>query len=117
MKCTLCSKGCEPVIHLSEAGKRQVTGCRCQKGQQHFMEIDLEGTDTFKQLVPVKMGYMKHILVTSDQPVPFSRFGELAGLLADLILEAPIEKDQIIISSPLGLKTNLRAARRMKRRP
>lgn len=117
MKCTLCSKGCEPVIQLSENGSRQVTGCGCSRGQQYFMEVDLEDSDTYKLLVPVKMGYMKHILAVSDQPVPFSCFSEITKLMAELILEAPIEKDQVILSHPLGLKTNIRAARRMKRRP
>ena len=111
MRCRGCSKGCS--LDVIDG---RVIGGLCAKGPLLYETYGTQDQDIYKYYLPVKNGYMKHILIVSDQPIAYDYFKALDACMETVSLEAPIEKDQIILVNPLGLPVCLKAARLLKRR-
>lgn len=111
VRCRGCSKGCS----LSQVNG-MIVGNLCAKGPAHYEAQVSTDQGIYKYHLPVKNGYMKHILIVSDQPIAYDYFKALDALMLQIKIEAPIDKDQIILENPLGLPIILKAARLLKRR-
>lgn len=115
MRCQGCSKGCIARLTPLETGI-SVEGCLCKQGIDYVIAASKNESVLYKYNLPIKNGYMKHILIISDIPVEPIYFEQLDDLLCQLSLEAPIVKNEVILMNPLGLNINLVAARSLKRR-
>ncbi len=115
MRCQGCSKGCSARLTLLETGIN-VEGCLCKKGIDYILEASKNDRDVYKYYLPVKNGYMKHILIISEHPIERVYFDQLDALLSKLSAEAPLLKNEAILVNPLGLNIKLVAARSLKRR-
>jgi CxxC motif-containing protein len=116
MRCTICSKACEVQVKRDEFGVKIVTGCLCQRGVQAFMMDETDADELYKYYLPVKNGYMKHVLIISDGPFEKKWYASIDQLLSKMVIEAPIQKNDVILDCPLGLPIKIMAARSLKQR-
>ncbi len=121
MKCCSCSKGCDLHVRSDNDSPILVTGGACHRGEAYALKVlELEKMEADKAVyrgyVRIKNGYISHLLVISDREIPNEYFSSIDKELEVLIIEAPIEKNQVVYEDVRHSEVKILSSRGMKQR-
>lgn len=121
MKCLSCSKGCNLQVQKNEQGEVLVSGGACHRGEIYALEyLALEKNqgdlDFYKGHVPIKNGFMSHLMVTSEKALPKDLFPEIDNAIKDIVLSAPVDKGQVVYEDSCNPLIKILTVRGMKAR-
>jgi CxxC motif-containing protein len=101
--CVRCPRGCEIGFQVDAEGRVvDVEGNFCKLGKAH---VEMELTDprrTLTTTVRVTGGTRPLVPVWTEEPLSRARILELAGLLRDVVLEAPVALGDVVLEDALG---------------
>jgi CxxC motif-containing protein len=102
--CVRCPRGCEVSFHTDEAGQvSEVTGNFCKLGVAHVQSELTDPRRTLTTTVRVAGGRHALVPVWSEAPLPKDRVLEVAGLLRNKVLTAPVQCGDPVLEDVLGL--------------
>ena len=109
--CIRCPRGCEVSFNLDEAGKIQdLSGNFCKLGETYVTNELTDPRRTLTTLVKVRNGVSPLVPVWTEEPVPKDRVMELADLLRNITLDAPVKIGQVVLEDPLGVGVSVVAS-------
>lgn len=111
--CVACPKGCRLEVRR-EGGEILVTHEGCKRGREYALG---EITDPRRMVASsVRVAGAVHPLVPvyTAAPFPKGRIHELLDLLRQVILEAPVRMNQVVLKDALGTGIDVIASRDME---
>ncbi|MFW5855704.1 MAG: DUF1667 domain-containing protein [Bacillota bacterium] len=114
--CVGCPKGCRVTVRAENDEIFDITGYDCDKGREYAVEEFKNPTRILPTTVKVKNGELPLVPVKTDRPVPRSKLISAMKVVAEIVVEAPVEIGDIIVRDILNTGANLVATAKIKER-
>ncbi len=98
--CLRCPRGCEVTTTLDNTGQiTRLEGNMCRLGDEYVRSEISDPRRILCSTVEVRGGNYPLVPVWTEKPIPKDKLLELAVDLKGIVLEAPVQKDQVVISN------------------
>jgi CxxC motif-containing protein len=110
--CIVCPLGCRVTV-----SERNISGYKCPKGRDYAYEEATNPVRVYTGSVKISNGDFSVLPVRSVSGVPKNRMRDVASLLRELTLHAPVRIGQVVIADVLGTGVDIVATRSVTRIP
>lgn len=114
MTCISCPVGCRLTVTV-DGEEILVEGNHCKRGVVYAGNEVKNPSRTVTSTVAIEHALLKSLPVKTDEPVPKEKIFETMKAINRLIVEAPVEMNDILIAHVAGTNSNIVATRSMKR--
>lgn len=114
--CINCPMSC--ALELTEEDGRvvDVKGAQCKVGKSYAEEEFRDPRRVVTTTVPVKDGLLPLLPVRSTAPIPKGLLLDAAHKLATVVVDAPVESGQVILTDLLGTGVDVISSRDLERK-
>lgn len=116
MICICCPLGCHLTVDDSDKNDIKVSGNTCPRGAKYAKEEVICPKRMVTSIVEVKGGTVRMVSVKTTESIPKDRMFEALELLRDIVVDAPVEKEQVIVKNILGLGVDIVATKSVPKR-
>jgi CxxC motif-containing protein len=109
--CIGCPMGCYITVDYNGTTVNNVTGNRCQVGQEHAQKELANPERNLTTTVKVKHGHLPLVSVKTNKPIPKGRLFDAMNLLATVEVEAPVIIGQPIVENIFNTGVNVVATK------
>ena len=107
--CTCCPKGCH--LQVDEQNDCAVTGNACPRGTAYGREEVLHPVRTVTATVGLRSASLARLPVKTDRPIPRERMLDVARLLRQVTVQAPVHTGDTLAEHICGTDANVVATR------
>lgn len=111
--CTCCPKGCH--LQVDEQNGCAVTGNACPRGAVFGKEEVLHPVRTVTATVGLTDAALPRLPVKTDRPIPRECMLDVAALLGQLAVKAPVHTGDTLVEHVCGTDANIVATRTVTR--
>jgi len=112
--CVTCPVGCSIQAEVEGDKLISIRGHACQRGEAFVREELTAPRRMLTTTVRVRNGRLPLVPVRSSGPVPKGLMFEIARVLRDVELQAPVEEHQIVVENILDCGMDIITSRRME---
>ncbi len=116
MICICCPLGCHLKVDDSDKNDIKVSGNICPRGAKYAKEEVICPKRMVTSIVEVEGGSVRMVSVKTTESIPKDRMFEALELLRNVVVKAPVEKDQVIYKNILGLNVDFVATKSVPKR-
>ena len=113
--CIVCPNSCRITVEYNDQEIRHIEGDQCKKGKEFVKNEIKNPLRIFTGSVQCKNGDYQLVSVKTNKPIPKKYMKQVAQKTHELVVEAPVEIGQVIISDILGQHADLVATRKVKK--
>ncbi len=113
--CINCPLSCSLELYEEEGRVREVKGADCKIGEKYAAEEFTDARRVLTTTVKAKDGIITLLPVRSTGAIPKRLVKEAVRELADIVVEAPVDKGQVILADILETGIDVVASRRLDR--
>lgn len=113
--CINCPLSCPLELTEEDGEVLEVSGNECKVGVKYAEEEFKDPRRVVTTTVTAKDGILPLLPVRTMEAIPRSLVGEAVRVLADIVVEAPVENGQLIFPDILGTEVDVVATRDLKR--
>lgn len=113
--CINCPLSCSLELVEEDGEVLEVKGNDCEIGSRYAEEEFRNPRRMVTTTVRVRNGILPLLPVVSSAPIPKALVKEAVRSLAGVVLEAPVEDGQVIVTDILGTGVDIVASRRLDR--
>jgi CxxC motif-containing protein len=113
--CVTCPVGCSIQATVEDDQLITVEGQACKRGIAFVQEELSAPKRTLTTTVRVEGGALPLVPVRSTEPLPKAALLDVAGLLREIVLEAPLEAGQVVLPDVLGTGVDMVTSRALPR--
>lgn len=111
LTCIVCPLGCQLTINQ----ETQVTGNKCKRGITYGLKEITNPTRTITSTVRIHGGLYKRIPVKTSDEISKKDIFRVMRLLDEVLLEAPVQRNQVVLQNILGTSVDIITTRSMKK--
>ena len=111
--CVGCPKGCRITIKTNGDKIKSITGYSCKEGKRYAREEFKNPTRILPTTVRVSGGKFPLVSVKTEKPIPKDKLLPAMNVIAEVVVEAPINIGDVIIEDILNTGVDLIATRRI----
>lgn len=111
LTCIVCPMGCQ----LTVDDKQHVTGNLCKRGTSYAIKELTNPTRTVTSTVRIMGGLYQRIPVKTSDEIPKNDIFKVMKLLDEVLLEAPVESNEVVLHNILGTSIDIITTRSMKK--
>jgi CxxC motif-containing protein len=112
LTCIECPIGCRLTVDIENSKAIKVTGNECPKGEVYAVsEIEIP-VRILTSAVLCQGLSLKMVSVRTNKPIPKARIFEAMAEIKKIIVNRPLNADDIIVKNFMGLEVNLIATRK-----
>lgn len=115
LTCIVCPMGCDIEVKYEGRKVLEVKGNLCPRGREWAIKEVVSPERVVISVVRVKNGEFPTVPVKTTKPVPKDKIPSLMRMLANTILEAPVEAGQVILEKPLCLNLKVVTTKPVRR--
>ena len=113
--CIICPVGCRARVTIENGKITEIEGLECPRGEEYVRrELEAPVRDFFTT-VRIKGAAIPVLPVRSTQPIPKDKILDCVLELANVVADAPVGANEIIVRNPLGLEVDIIATRDLDR--
>jgi len=112
--CIVCPNSCRIAVEYDGQEIKHIEGAQCKKGEEFIRNEIKNPLRTFTGSVKCKNGDYQLVSVKTNKPIPKKYIKQVAQKTHELVVEAPVEIGQVIISDILGQDADLVATRKIR---
>lgn len=112
--CVGCPKGCRITIEAENDEVKNISGYSCEEGKSYAREEFKNPTRILPTAVRVSGGKFPLVSVKTEKPIPRNKLLPAMKVIAEVMVEAPVEIGDNIIEDILNTGVNVIATRRVK---
>jgi len=105
--CLKCPRGCEINVEIDNNQIININGNKCKLGIDYAKDEVTNPKRILTTTVKVKNGKYPLVPVWTDKPIPKNKIIELANILRNFELEAPVNVNQIVLSNIFDSDVNV----------
>lgn len=115
MTCIVCPMGCRLELVFNQKDEViEVKGNRCRRGEDYAKKEYSNPERLVTTTVKIEGAIHRRLPVVTSQPVPASKILEVIEAKKQVIVKAPVHKDDVVLQNVCGLNVDLIASRSMK---
>jgi CxxC motif-containing protein len=114
--CIVCPNSCRIAVEYDGQEIKYIEGAQCKKGEEFIRNEIKNPLRTFTGSVKCKNGDYQLVSVKTNKPIPKKYIKQVAQKTHELVVEAPVEIGQVIISDILGQDADLVATRKLRKK-
>jgi CxxC motif-containing protein len=111
LTCIVCPIGCQLTIDEN----KQVSGNMCKRGISYAHKELTNPTRTITSTVRINGGLYRRIPVKTSDEIAKEDIFKVMTLLDEVVLEAPVERHQVVLHNILGTSVDIITTRSMKK--
>ena len=115
--CILCPLGCQLSVEHDGGEIKVVTGNECKRGLSYSEKEIFHPERTVTTTVRIQGSFVSLLPVKTDAPVAKNLTQDVVHELSTLVVEAPVESGDVVLSDVLGTGSNMVATRSVPKRP
>lgn len=111
--CIRCPKGC--IIDVEYEGNiiKSINGNTCFRGKEYVEEEILAPKRIVTSTVKINGAIYNVMPVTTSKPIDYNKIFDLMKLLNDIVLDAPVNMNDIVVKNVLNTGVDIIATRSM----
>ncbi|MBN1399705.1 MAG: DUF1667 domain-containing protein [Anaerolineae bacterium] len=113
--CVTCPVGCSIQATVEDDQLIAVEGQACKRGIAFVQEELSAPKRTLTTTVRVEGGALPLVPVRSTEPLPKAALFDVADLLREIVLEAPVQAGQVVLPDVLGTGVDMVTSRALPR--
>ncbi len=113
--CTNCPLGCRLEVDAVDGDVIEVRGNTCKRGERYGKAEHLDPRREVSTTVWLAGGALERLPVRAAEAVPKPRVREFVGALAGLMVQAPVDRGQVVASDVAGTGIDLISTREVAR--
>jgi len=114
--CIVCPNSCRITAEYDEQETKHIEGAQCKKGEEFIKNEIKNPLRTFTGSVKCRNGDYQMVSVKTNRPISKKYIKSVVQKTHELVVEAPVEIGQVIISDVSGQNADLVATRKVSRR-
>lgn len=115
--CTGCPLGCRLEVDAVDGDIIEIRGFECAKGKRHAKQEHTDPRRPVSTTVAIIGGHLQRLPVRAAEPIPKEAVLEMVRELRTVQVQAPVHRDQVIVTDVAGTGIDVIAARNMARDP
>jgi len=112
--CIVCPNSCRITAEYDGQEIKQIERAQCKKGEEFIRNEIKNPLRIFTGSVKCSNGDYQLVSVKTNKPIPKKYMKQAAQKTHELVLEAPVEIGQVVISDILGQHADLVATRKVR---
>lgn len=113
--CITCPMSCHLTVEIENNEVVSVTGNTCPRGEAYAKSECLHPVRVLTSTVVIHHAIYSRLPVVTNQPIPKEKLFDVMNEINKVVLEAPIQANDIVLHDVCGLGVDVLASRSMGR--